>query len=515
MENFDNRSIYSLLFPSFANSMYSLFNYLDISKLEIERIILFEIENNKKFYQEDESYAELIKKKTIQRLTNITNISLQENDRLLKIVNNILVINQEGINIFLNGIKEKKYLFCLKRLKRLGLFFDTRGFLPTADIIKTLLDNTYLKEIIEIVVDNNIEKIKNGMLDTLFNSQSIILIIDEYCLQNGIEIREQTNFEEVKEKCLDSHRLYMNDVVQIPLLTKEEEIELGRRIKEGDMSAKTKLIESNLRFVVSIAKHYIGRGIPFSDLIQEGNIGLIIAAGKYDADMGFGFTTYACHDIRQKILRAISKQSIVKVSSNVEERIFIYKRNLDELSKKLGRIPTDEEVVKYIKENTKYTDITINDIIQFNILINGYTSLNRLIGEEEDSELGDYCIPSDDNVEKTVFQNALGNSLENAFKYARLSEKQKDVLKERYGIIDGKEKTLEEIAKKYDVTRERIRQIESKSIICLRLNNQASDELAEYTDNPEQAIQDMIEFRKVYMQSKYKHRKRLIKKNKY
>jgi len=272
----------------------------------------------------------------------------------------------------------------------------------------------------------------------------------------------------------DPVRMYLKEIGKVPLLSAEEEIELAQRMEEGDEEAKKKLAEANLRLVVSIAKRYVGRGMLFLDLIQEGNLGLIKAVEKFDYRKGYKFSTYATWWIRQAITRAIADQArTIRIPVHMVETINKLIRVSRQLLQELGREPTPEEIAKEMSMPVE----RVREILKIS---QEPVSLETPIGEEEDSHLGDFI--QDDNVPVpadaaafTLLREQLGEVLDT------LTEREQKVLKLRFGLEDGRARTLEEVGKEFNVTRERIRQIEAKALRKLR-HPSRSRKLKDYLD---------------------------------
>ena len=259
----------------------------------------------------------------------------------------------------------------------------------------------------------------------------------------------------------DPVRVYLREIGKIPLLTYEEELELSKRILENDEEAKQKLAESNLRLVVSIAKKYVGRGMLFLDLIQEGNMGIIKAVEKFDYTKGFKFSTYATWWIRQAITRAIADQArTIRIPVHMVETINKLIRTSRHLLQQLGREPTPEEIAKEL-------EMPVEKVIEIQKIAQDPVSLETPIGEEDDSHLGDF-IPDDDSPapHDSAAYTLLKEQLEEVMN--TLTPREAKVLKLRFGLEDGKARTLEEVGKEFMVTRERIRQIEAKALRKLR-----------------------------------------------
>ena len=259
----------------------------------------------------------------------------------------------------------------------------------------------------------------------------------------------------------DPVRMYLREIGKIPLLTFDEELELAKRILEGDEEAKQKLAESNLRLVVSIAKKYVGRGMLFLDLIQEGNMGLIKAVEKFDYTKGFKFSTYATWWIRQAITRAIADQArTIRIPVHMVETINKLIRTSRHLLQQLGREPSVEEIAEEM-------EIPVEKVMEIQKIAQDPVSLETPIGEEDDSHLGDFIQDDDspaphDSAAYTLLKEQLEEVMNT------LTPREAKVLKLRFGLEDGKARTLEEVGRQFQVTRERIRQIEAKALRKLR-----------------------------------------------
>lgn len=274
-----------------------------------------------------------------------------------------------------------------------------------------------------------------------------------------LEEMDITNMEGVSVD--DPVRMYLREIGRIPLLTFDEELALAKRVLEDDEEAKQKLAESNLRLVVSIAKKYVGRGMLFLDLIQEGNMGLIKAVEKFDYKKGYKFSTYATWWIRQAITRAIADQArTIRIPVHMVETINKLIRTSRHLLQILGREPTPEEIAQEM-------EITVEKVMEIQKIAQDPVSLETPIGEEDDSHLGDF-IPDDESPapHDSAAYTLLKEQLEEVM--STLTPREAKVLKLRFGLEDGKARTLEEVGKEFQVTRERIRQIEAKALRKLR-----------------------------------------------
>jgi RNA polymerase primary sigma factor len=273
----------------------------------------------------------------------------------------------------------------------------------------------------------------------------------------------------------DPVRMYLKEIGRIPLLTFDEEIELAKRVEKGDAKAKQKLINSNLRLVVSIAKKYIGRGLTLLDLIQEGNQGLIRAVEKYDWRRGYKFSTYATWWIRQSVTRAIADQArTIRIPVHMVENINRFLRSQRKLMQELGREPTPEEVAKVL-------GIPADKALEIIKISQNPASLEAPVGDEDDSKLGDFI---HDSSAPTLFDSASRELLKEQVHQVlgTLSDRERKVLELRFGLDDGRSRTLEEVGKEFQVTRERIRQIEAKALRKLR-HPSRGNKLKDYLDD--------------------------------
>ena len=272
----------------------------------------------------------------------------------------------------------------------------------------------------------------------------------------------------------DPVRMYLKEIGKVPLLSAEEEIELAKRMENGDEAAKKRLAEANLRLVVSIAKRYVGRGMLFLDLIQEGNLGLIKAVEKFDYRKGYKFSTYATWWIRQAITRAIADQArTIRIPVHRVETINTLIRVSRQLLQELGREPTPEEIADKM-------DMSVERVREILKISQEPVSLETPIGEEEDSHLGDFI--QDDNVPVPADAAAFTLLKEQLVEVlSTLTDREQKVLRLRFGLDDGRARTLEEVGKEFNVTRERIRQIEAKALRKLR-HPSRSRKLKDYLD---------------------------------
>ncbi|HHW67309.1 MAG: polymerase primary sigma factor [Epulopiscium sp.] len=340
--------------------------------------------------------------------------------------------------------EQTKFLTRVKELVALGK--QKKGVLEYKEIMDHFSDMELEPEQIEKIY----EYLERQNIDVLGNIEEEEEPLDDL----DLSLPEGINID-------DPVRMYLKEIGKVPLLTAEEEIELARRMEQGDPEAKRKLAEANLRLVVSIAKRYVGRGMLFLDLIQEGNLGLIKAVEKFDYGKGFKFSTYATWWIRQAITRAIADQArTIRIPVHMVETINKLIRVSRQLLQELGREPQPEEIAKEL-------NMPVSKVREIIKIAQEPVSLETPIGEEEDSHLGDF-IPDEDvpvpaeAAAFTLLKEQLIDVLDT------LTEREQKVLRLRFGLDDGRARTLEEVGKEFNVTRERIRQIEAKALRKLR-----------------------------------------------
>ena len=317
------------------------------------------------------------------------------------------------------------------------------------------LDSDKFEKILDFLEANNIDVLRITDDDA---DDDILLEVDD---DDEIEVEKIDLSVPDGVSIEDPVRMYLKEIGKVPLLSAEEEIELAKRMELGDQEAKKRLAEANLRLVVSIAKRYVGRGMLFLDLIQEGNLGLIKAVEKFDYRKGYKFSTYATWWIRQAITRAIADQArTIRIPVHMVETINKLIRVSRQLLQELGREPTPEEIAAEMNMPVE----RVREILKIS---QEPVSLETPIGEEEDSHLGDFI--QDDNVPvpaEAAAQTLLKEQLDEVLD--TLTEREQKVLRLRFGLDDGRARTLEEVGKEFDVTRERIRQIEAKALRKLR-----------------------------------------------
>ena len=363
------------------------------------------------------------------------------------------------------SIEEKKAKLQEKLQELLALAKKKKNSLEYQEISEFFkdmeLDADEFEKILDFLETNNIDVLRI-MDDDDIDDDIILDDEDEVEVEKiDLSVPDGVSIE-------DPVRMYLKEIGKVPLLSAEEEIELAKRMELGDQEAKKRLAEANLRLVVSIAKRYVGRGMLFLDLIQEGNLGLIKAVEKFDYRKGYKFSTYATWWIRQAITRAIADQArTIRIPVHMVETINKLVRVSRQLLQELGREPSPEEIAEAM-------DIPVERVREIQKISQEPVSLETPIGEEEDSHLGDFI--QDDNVPvpaeaaaSTLLKEQLVEVL------GTLTEREQKVLRLRFGMDDGRARTLEEVGREFNVTRERIRQIEAKALRKLRHPSRSRD----------------------------------------
>ena len=354
----------------------------------------------------------------------------------------------------------------IEKMKELMAKGKKRGILTYGEIMDALQNLELTPE----QIDDVYEALTSMGIEIQADDPVELVKLDEDTDVENIDIDEAVAAESEVEIDLsvpegigidDPVRMYLKEIGRVPLLSAEEEVELAKRMEEGDEYAKKRLVEANLRLVVSIAKRYVGRGMLFLDLIQEGNLGLIKAVEKFDHTKGFKFSTYATWWIRQAITRAIADQArTIRIPVHMVETINKVKKVSSQLLHTNGHEPTADEISEEL-------DMPVDKVREIMRVAQEPVSLETPIGEEEDSHLGDF-IPDDDApapqdaASHTLLKEQLSDVLDT------LTPREEKVLRLRFGLEDGRSRTLEEVGKEFNVTRERIRQIEAKALRKLR-----------------------------------------------
>ena len=362
----------------------------------------------------------------------------------------------------LDKISEEIYKDKTDVVKQLIMKGKDQGFVTQREIMQTLpdleMDIEMLDDFYSLLGDSGIE-----MVESEESLKDVVAPTEDEVKESPLKYETSAKEEGLQDVSRDSVRLYLREIGRVPLLSASEEVELAKKMEKGDQLSKHRLIEANLRLVVSIAKRYVGRGLSLLDLIQEGNTGLLRAVEKFDYRKGYKFSTYGTWWIRQAITRAIADQArTIRIPVHMVETINKLTRVQRQLVQALGREPLPEEIAAEM-------DLEVEKVRYILKISQETVSLEAPVGEEEDSYLGDFLedkvtLSPKDAATRQLLRDQLMEVLE------LLSPREKRILEMRFGLSDGTNRTLEEVGKEFGVTRERIRQIEAKALMRLRRN---------------------------------------------
>ena len=474
----------SLLF--IIDAIYNKFSFANLSKQDYYNMVIKEIENTKSSFNSDKNYVDYLKKIIESKMIEMIKTKLLDHNESIRILNNYIQITVK---------KTDDYNVIMKQIRAFNSFLEKYNYVPTPEILIELINkNENLNDLIKIIFLKNKDMIVSGDIEKLTDNNTLILLLEAYCLINNIEIKqsEENNiYYDDDLKLTDSVKIYLREIGEYPLLSIEQQRDLALKILDGDNKARELFINSNLRLVVNVAKRYIGNGLTFLDLIQEGNLGLITAVDKYDVKKGFNFSTYAIWWIRQAITKAIEyKGRTIRIAAHVYEKVQLYKKIFRNLEIKLNREPTINEIADEMELSVS----EVSDLQQLQIDV---VSINAIIEDEKRTELEDFIVSTDESPEDIATKENMKQDINNLLISCNLKPRERDILILRYGL-DGKEPmTLVEIGKIYNLTRERVRQIESNALKKIRKSNFVK-RLVDYTESPTKSLLNIEMYRQIY-----------------
>lgn len=474
----------SLLF--IIDAIYNKFAFANLSKQDYYNMVIKEIENTKSSFNSDKNYVDYLKKIIESKMIEMIKTKLLDHNESIRILNNYIQITVK---------KTDDYNVIMKQIRAFNSFLEKYNYVPTPEILIELINkNENLNDLIKIIFLKNKDMIVSGDIEKLTDNNTLILLLEAYCLINNIEIKqsEENNiYYDDNLKLTDSVKIYLREIGEYPLLSIEQQRDLALKILDGDNKARELFINSNLRLVVNVAKRYIGNGLTFLDLIQEGNLGLITAVDKYDVKKGFNFSTYAIWWIRQAITKAIEyKGRTIRIAAHVYEKVQLYKKVFRNLELKLNREPTINEIADEMELSVS----EVSDLQQLQIDV---VSINAIIEDEKRTELEDFIVSTDESPEDIATKENMKQDINNLLISCNLKPRERDILILRYGL-DGKEPmTLVEIGKIYNLTRERVRQIESNALKKIRKSNFVK-RLVDYTESPTKSLLNIEMYRQIY-----------------
>ena len=490
LANISNNDIYELYQDSF-DELYNVYRFMNLDKGFYYKMVLDEINRSKKEYNGITSYDQYIKNRVNALLNREIKKSINDSKTQLNFLNNY-------INYRFNNISD--YREAYEGFSTLNRFVKDHGFIINPDLMTLLIKtNSILKSMVNKVFTRYNKSIVSGITEQVFNNETLILAIEIFCDLENVEINDETLNDLVDDESSlpDDLSCYLSSISGISLLTREEEQALGIEIANNNKEARNKLVEHNLKLVVKIAKLYkhVGELNSFSlmDLIQEGNIGLIKAVDKYDYKKGTKFSTYAIWWIKQTITRALSEKArVIRISVGVSEKLQKLRKEYRILEQKLGRMPT-------VKEISKVTGYSLKEAEKLTALLDDTLSLDEPVNNsdtDEPSELIDFIADTELNVEDGYTKKEIVIEIHKLIDSLDLTENEKYVLYARFGFINNKVMTLNEIGNNLGLTRERIRQIESK--VLKKIHHYPKiKELAVYLDKPDEGLRKIEELKKI------------------
>ena len=483
----DIEYIYRKYLPFITNNYHAL-KYLCIPYdyyLEIVICAIKDMENALKGHND-------LSKELINRINNyvLDSVKTQTNDS-----NYIYNVLNNFINTFMND--DDKKVTINKKFERLDDFLEKINYIPDPDLLVELLkNNKVFDDLVSKMFNKHRKAILEGRLYDVIEDDLLSEIINAYLLKNKIEVKEVDTIsdnDDIKLSSNDPLYYYRKEINNYPLLSFDEEKSLARRIKEGDTSARDQFINSNLRLVLSVVGKFHNTGVPYSDMVQDGNIGLIMAVDKFDPEKGFKFSTYATHWIRREILVGMmNKARTIRLPIHKIESMSKFRKAHKELAHDLLREPTIEEIAEKM-------NISIKEATNLLSLHNDVVSLNTKIGNEEELELQDVIADEEHTVDDEVIRAALSTDINRLFEECNLTPKEIDILTMRFNLDGNGKHTLEETGLKYNISRERIRQIEAKALKRIR-NSKYIKEFAVYMDNSDKALERLSRIRNDYIE---------------
>ena len=475
--NMTDDEVFSSLLPTIKN-IYKAFKYTCISFDDYSDIVLDEISEMDGKVEET-----VFKNKLKKRMNNEVSKMLTDSDTASRIISSYLDVKVPKVD---------SYESSMKAFKKLDSFFSKYDFFMGRELLIDLLSNNEkFSSMTSYILKEKEKDIALGKSEDISDSDFLIYTVKTYFELHGMPIKERK--EEIdmigfdSSSDLDIVSLYINEL-NAPLLSEDEEKALLVKIKQGDMEAREKFIESNLRLVVSVAKKFLGRGVPFLDLVQEGNLGLMKAIDKFDLSYDVRFSTYAVYRIKMFVSKAIADQSRnIRVPISRQDELYSYMTNIDNLEKKFGMNLSIDEISMMLGKS-------VDKIRELESLKNDTVSINALVGKDNDTELGDFLSTSE-SIEDEVIDSFLPEQIMDLLKKSKLSEREKDVLLSRFGIGRSHVWQLKELSKKYGVSKAWIGQVELNALEKLR-RLKSIEQFSVYMDNPDLALKKLEEFRK-------------------
>ena len=495
LKNMDSNDIYNMFYESFT-TIHNSFAYLNISDELYKKIVLDEINNSKIDFTGEQRYDKYILNRVKTRLRDIVKNRLSHTNTQYGLISDF-------INYSFNNVNTYRDAFGM--LTKTSSFLDDYDFEITPDLMAELINNNAkFKSMVTQVYARYCVAINEGKANKIFANDFFVLAINIYCDIEKIDVKEDVQ-EDVSVEDTDSIRVYLEEISGIPLLTREEEIELGKRIMSGDKEAKNKLVESNLKLVVNVARNYRNLtntgSYSFMDIVQEGNMGLFKAADKFDYQKGTKFSTYATWWIKQSIMREVTNKSRnIRIPDNFMTKLLKFRTDFIKIEQELGRTPNASELAER-------TGLSRNQINKYLIFQEDTVSLDEPVRSEFDGQeinaLGALLENGEYNVEEEFEKKDLAESVHKVLNSINFTPNELYVIYSRFGFNNNTPKTLETIGKDLGVTRERVRQIETTALNKIYRNSEKLADLAVYADRPTESIKKVEELKNHYYKNKY------------
>lgn len=491
----DINDIYNMFSSSF-NKIYKKYSFINIDRNEFKSMVRETINETKNNYDGEIEYEKYLIKALNRKILGLIRLDMKDQTKLFDIINNY--INQEFS-------KDIDYNSAINSFDKLENFLELCECSLTLDIIERLVkENSLINKLLITIYEVDREDIFNDSYEGTYNDL-VVYFIQMFCKVHNIKIKEN----EIKYSDMgafasrSSTDIYLREIQNYKLLTREEELDMIKRYKSGEIEVRDEFLSRNLKLVVSIAKKYLGRGVALIDLIQEGNMGLMKALDEFDLSRECRFSTYATNWIKSYITRYIAgKSRNISLPNHFFYELGIFRKVYTNLEKQLDRKPTISELADKTGKNK---DV----VLRYFDYLNDTKSLSDKIGDEDDTEFSYFIPSSDESLETVAIKKDLSSGLTELLNKCHLKPRELEVLMFRYGLNGDDPLTLEEIGRKYNLTRERVRQMESSALMRIRRSPYVKL-FAEYTSNPAKSMENIKKMREAYIDNPRSFKKDII-----
>ena len=491
----DINDIYNMFSSSF-NKIYKKYSFINIDRNEFKSMVRETINETKNNYDGEIEYEKYLIKALNRKILGLIRLDMKDQTKLFDIINNY--INQEFS-------KDIDYNSAINSFDKLENFLELCECSLTLDIIERLVkENSLINKLLITIYEVDREDIFNDSYEGTYNDL-VVYFIQMFCKVHNIKIKEN----EIKYSDMgafasrSSTDIYLREIQNYKLLTREEELDMIKRYKSGEIEVRDEFLSRNLKLVVSIAKKYLGRGVALTDLIQEGNMGLMKALDEFDLSRECRFSTYATNWIKSYITRYIAgKSRNISLPNHFFYELGIFRKVYTNLEKQLDRKPTISELADKTGKNK---DV----VLRYFDYLNDTKSLSDKVGDEDDTEFSYFIPSSDESLETIAIKKDLSSGLTELLNKCHLKPRELEVLMLRYGLNGDDPLTLEEIGRKYNLTRERVRQMESSALMRIRRSPYVKL-FAEYTSNPAKSMENIKKMREAYIDNPRSFKKDII-----